>query len=207
MPGTPFTCCSIGSATVSINACALAPGYRAVTTMVGGTTLGYCDTGSAKIATAPISTIRIAMTFARTGRSIKNFEIKRGALGIGRGSLDLWLDLLARHGPLQPRDDDVVVRREPGFDDPHGADELPERHALLLHHVIGTDRQHIIAGLIVAKRRGGHQQRRHVALQRHAHAYEAAGRQAAVAVREHRAHRDRTGRVIDQRCDVIDLAR
>src|SRR5215831_3079013 len=49
--------------------------------MVGGTTLGYCATGSENSATPPITIIRMASTFARTGRSMKNFEIMaRGCL-------------------------------------------------------------------------------------------------------------------------------
>ncbi len=46
--------------------------------MVGGTTLGYCATGSENSATPPITIIRTASTFARTGRSMKNFEIMAG---------------------------------------------------------------------------------------------------------------------------------
>ena len=46
-----------------------------VTEMVGGTTFGYCATASLKSDTAPITTMRTASTFARTGRSMKNFEI------------------------------------------------------------------------------------------------------------------------------------
>ena len=83
MPSTPLTCCSIGSATVSITARALAPGYRAVTETVGGTTSGYCDTGKANRDAMPITTISMAMTFARTGRSMKNLEII--ALPLSRG--------------------------------------------------------------------------------------------------------------------------
>ena len=45
MPSTPLTRCSIGSATSRSTVAALAPGYRAVTCTVGGTTSGYCETG------------------------------------------------------------------------------------------------------------------------------------------------------------------
>jgi len=45
MFSTPLTCCSIGSATVSIKVRALAPGYRVATCTVGGTTSGYCAIG------------------------------------------------------------------------------------------------------------------------------------------------------------------
>src|ERR1700750_3208043 len=75
---TPFTCCSIGRAIVSTTVCALAPGYLAVTDTVGGTTLGYCDTGRRNSDTAPINTRTIASTLARTGCLMKYFEIIAG---------------------------------------------------------------------------------------------------------------------------------
>ncbi len=46
-----------------------------VTDTVGGTTFGYCATGSMYSATRPISTMTMASTLASTGRSMKNFEI------------------------------------------------------------------------------------------------------------------------------------
>ena len=52
--------------------------------MVGGTPLGYWATGNLISATAPITTMRMASTFARTGRSMKNFEIMtRRYFGVG----------------------------------------------------------------------------------------------------------------------------
>src|SRR6185503_2584035 len=39
---------------------------------VGGVIGGYCETGSTKSATAPSRIVTNAMTFARTGRSMKN---------------------------------------------------------------------------------------------------------------------------------------
>src|SRR5262249_1690811 len=41
---TPFTCCSIGAATVSRTTEALAPGYEPDTCTVGGVISGYCAT-------------------------------------------------------------------------------------------------------------------------------------------------------------------
>src|SRR3954447_4645741 len=75
MFSTPLTCCSIGSATVSTIVRAEAPGYRVVTCTVGGVTSGYCATGRENSATPPITSIRIAKTLARTGRSMKYLEI------------------------------------------------------------------------------------------------------------------------------------
>ena len=45
---TPLISCSSGAATVAAAVSAFAPGYDAVTVMLGGATSGYCETGSAK---------------------------------------------------------------------------------------------------------------------------------------------------------------
>ena len=72
MPSTPLTCCSMGDATVSATVCALAPGYMAFTTTVGGVISGYCSMGSPSTATPPTIIVMIAMTLAKIGRSMKN---------------------------------------------------------------------------------------------------------------------------------------
>src|SRR5213592_63474 len=61
--------------TVSSSVCAEAPGYTADTTMVGGATVGYCAIGSLVTDTAPITRMNSAITHAKTGRSMKNFDI------------------------------------------------------------------------------------------------------------------------------------
>ena len=80
MPSTPFTCCSIGTPTVSATVRASAPGYMAVTITVGGVMSGYCDTGSDEYVSAPARTIAMAMTIENMGRLMKNLE--NMALGI-----------------------------------------------------------------------------------------------------------------------------
>src|ERR1700749_5213042 len=119
MSSTPLTCCSIGSATVSITVLALAPGYRVVTCTVGGTTSGYCATARLNSATPPISTIRIAMTLERTGRSMKNFEIMAWLPSIRRCGrfdfLQLRIDLLAGDGAQQSGDHHTVVGLQSAF--------------------------------------------------------------------------------------------
>src|SRR5262249_52171228 len=123
MPSTPLTCCSMGSATVSITVRALAPGYRVVTWTVGGTTSGYWATGKTSSATAPITMVRIAMTLARTGRSMKNFEIigdpsvRAGARRLGRGRR-LRIDFLAGDCPQQAVHDHLIGGRNSFFDHP-----------------------------------------------------------------------------------------
>src|SRR5262245_48422238 len=74
MPSTPLTCCSIGAATVSATTCALAPGYEAETSTVGGAISGYCASGSVKRAMVPPSTITIDSTDAKIGRLMKKLE-------------------------------------------------------------------------------------------------------------------------------------
>src|SRR5690348_4074406 len=96
MPSTPLTCCSMGAATVSATTWALAPGYEAATSTVGGVISGYCVTGSAQTAMPPARVMTIDSTEAKIGRSMKNFEnttallclaaVRRTALGTKRGS-------------------------------------------------------------------------------------------------------------------------
>src|ERR1043165_6893357 len=74
MPSTPLTCCSIGAATVSATTCALAPGYEADTSTVGGVISGYWATGSVNSAMPPPSTMTIDSTEAKIGLLIKKRE-------------------------------------------------------------------------------------------------------------------------------------
>src|SRR5256885_14690740 len=74
MPSTPLTCCSIGAATVSATTWALAPGYVADTSTVGGAISGYCAIGSVNRATLPPSTMTMDSTEAKIGRLMKNRE-------------------------------------------------------------------------------------------------------------------------------------
>ena len=67
------------------------------------------------------------MTLARTGRSMKNFEIMARRLPPqSERSFKNRLDLLARHGRQQSRNDDAVVRRESLLDDAQLADLLAD---------------------------------------------------------------------------------
>src|SRR5262249_39586084 len=85
MPSTPLTCCSTGAATVSATTWALAPGYDAATSTVGGAISGYWAIGSVNRAMPPPSTMTIDSTEAKIGRLMKkrenigNSEQKEGA--------------------------------------------------------------------------------------------------------------------------------
>src|SRR5437764_13522729 len=80
IPSTPFTCCSIGAATVSATTWALAPGYEAETSTVGGVMSGYCAMGKVQPAMLPASTVTIDSTEAKIGRLMKNWENTRRSL-------------------------------------------------------------------------------------------------------------------------------
>src|SRR3954471_3154554 len=73
MFSTSFTSCSIGVAAVPATTLALAPGYVAVTEIVGGATSGYWAIGSCVRATTPTMTMTIDSTVAKMGRSMKKW--------------------------------------------------------------------------------------------------------------------------------------
>src|SRR3569623_1264650 len=75
MCSTPFTCCSMGAATVSDTVLAFAPGYEVVMVTVGGAISGYWEMGRLKSASAPPMMVTIEMTAAKTGRSMKKRAI------------------------------------------------------------------------------------------------------------------------------------
>ena len=63
--------CSIIWVTEFSTTCAEAPGYTALTVIVGGATVGYMEIGRLSIDSVPASMIRSAITQAKIGRSIK----------------------------------------------------------------------------------------------------------------------------------------
>ena len=71
---TPFTCCSIGTATLSAITGALAPGHIPVADTVGGVMSGVSSIGRLGTATVPNSAITIETTKANTGRWMKKRE-------------------------------------------------------------------------------------------------------------------------------------
>src|SRR5262249_110364 len=79
MPSTPLTACSMGAATVSATTFALAPGYEADISTVGGVISGYCATGKVNRAIEPPSTTTMDKTDAKIGRLMKNRENTRKA--------------------------------------------------------------------------------------------------------------------------------
>ena len=107
----------------------------------------------------------MARTFARTGRSMKNFEIIASSPLTSRRSapavrLHFGVDLLARDGAHDAADDDAVVLGQAFFDHAQFADELARLDFALLDHIVLVDDEHIASALIAAERDVGHQQGR-----------------------------------------------
>src|ERR1043165_7887974 len=74
MFGTPLIAFSMGDATVCSSVWADAPGYTACTVTTGGAISGYCAIGKERIAARPASTMKVEMTAANSGRSMKKRE-------------------------------------------------------------------------------------------------------------------------------------
>src|SRR5690242_18845968 len=89
--------------------------------MSGGAMEGNCATGRPVSATAPMITVRIAMTIATMGRLIKNLDI--GSPRLER------LRIYDHAGPnlLQPFDDDALARLYAIANDPLMSDGVAER--------------------------------------------------------------------------------
>src|SRR5260221_531466 len=77
-------CCSMTCTTVSCTVVAEAPGYVVLICTEGGAIGGYCSIGRAKIDNAPATMIRMAMTIAKIGRSMKNLAMLLRLSGLDR---------------------------------------------------------------------------------------------------------------------------
>src|SRR5262249_34037067 len=116
--------------------------------------LGYCATGRVARATEPISTITMASTLARTGRSLKNLGImaryRPALVGRSREGRQLGHDLAARHSAAAGREHDAVVGRQAAGDDPEIAhQQLACLDPLLLDDVVLVDHQDVLTRLVL----------------------------------------------------------
>src|SRR6201996_5001658 len=75
IPGVPFTCCSMGVATVCSTVWASAPVNWPLTCTIGGVISGYWSMGRTAIEIAPVSTSTMDITIAVTGLLIKVLAI------------------------------------------------------------------------------------------------------------------------------------
>src|SRR5438552_12921090 len=74
MYGRPLLAFSVREARLSPSVSAEAPGYTACTVTTGGAISGYCAIGSERIDARPASTMKVEMTAAKSGRSMKKRE-------------------------------------------------------------------------------------------------------------------------------------
>src|SRR5687768_10312057 len=96
----------------------------------GGAMSGYCSTDSERMLATPASMIAMAMTQAKTGRSMKMRETMRSApaprraarSGQGRRACGDRPDHVARLQPVQALGDHPVARRQARGDQPLVAD-------------------------------------------------------------------------------------
>ncbi|WP_448206766.1 TetR/AcrR family transcriptional regulator C-terminal domain-containing protein [Azospirillum sp. sgz302134] len=83
---------------------------------VGGAIFGYCSTGRRRIASAPASMMTMAMTQAKTGRSMKNLDMRGGDGAFGHALLHAGAheqagqQLLVRVGEDRPQLDGAGPR-------------------------------------------------------------------------------------------------
>src|SRR5258708_16666122 len=102
------------------------------------------------MATPPITIIKMASTFARTGRAMKKSEIMAPLLFAARGrgrrrseGLELRIDLLTRDRPQDAGDDDAIVGLEPALDHTQVADPPTDRNLSLLHRIVLPAHAHV----------------------------------------------------------------
>src|ERR1700682_3564664 len=145
MLSTPLISCSIGEAMVSARTSAEAPGYVAVTCMVGGTISGYSVIGSARYEIAPIRLRMTEIPPAKIGRSIKKGENPMDASRnpAPRPSADgrlnasaLRPDLLAGSGTGEALDDYGVAAFHTCPDYAQAVHHRPELDAFDAHHAV-----------------------------------------------------------------------
>jgi len=93
----PFIFCSMTWVTLSSTVLEDAPGYVALMVTAVGAIFGYCDMGRLTMDKMPASMMMMAMTQAKTGRSMKNLAIMRApdpycccTVLCSAGCSDLW---------------------------------------------------------------------------------------------------------------------
>ena len=165
---------------------------------------GYWATGRRNRQITPISTRTIASTFARTGCSIKNFDIiaafpERVDCG------QLRHDLSAGARPPQFADDDPIVGSQPRSDRAQAAKYLSQLNVAFFDNVVVIDDEQVTAALIFLQRPVRDKQRvARAALHRQSDAHKKARQQIAVRVCEHAAQKHCSCRGVDPGRDVFE---
>src|SRR5262245_48695390 len=111
------------------------------------------------MATPPITIIKMASTFARTGRAMKKSEIMAPRLFGARargwrrsGGLELRIDLLTRDRPQDTSDDDTIVGLKPALDHAQVADPRADRDLALIDRVVVVEHEQVTSALVAAER-------------------------------------------------------
>ena len=99
------------------------------------------------------------MTLARTGRSMKNFEIMAGSYLAARGCDSIVCSCGSTFWPGIARNRPAITTRssafDAAFDHAQFAVERAGLHLALLDHVVLVDDQHVAAALVAAERGSG----------------------------------------------------
>jgi hypothetical protein len=165
----------------------------------------------------------MASTLARTGRSMKNFEITgappslpwpaRGGGWSGGASrrrgvrrLHLRIDLLARYSPQHAGHHHAVLRVQTTLDHAPLIRPRADLDLALRDDIVLVDDEDIAPSLIAADRRIGNEQGILRFAERNAHAHEIARQQYPARVLQHGADRQRPGRRIDRGRGVVERA-
>src|SRR5207245_165845 len=112
---------------------------------------GYSATGSCTMATTQTITMRMEITMATIGRSMKNLAIGGGLLpraafgGLARRQPDL----LAGAHPVASLHDDPLAGLEPLGDDPERADARVDLHPAHVHGLVRPDHRNLVDPLHV----------------------------------------------------------
>src|SRR6266545_3553869 len=121
---------------------------------------GYSATGSCTIATTPMITMRMEITIATIGRSMKNLAmwslLRRVGLG-GRARRES--DLLAGPHAVAALDDDPLAGLEAGRDDPERADAGVGLHRAHVDGLVRADHRDLVHALNVLHGPLGDQER------------------------------------------------
>src|SRR5450830_365879 len=227
MLSRPLICSSRGAATVSEITRGLAPGNWARTTMRGGDTSGYSETGSWKIDSSPTSTMKIDRTMAKRGRSMKKCEMSMAGrlsffIGLGSFGRARWRtrrqrpamlvqlhhgrrDGRAGKGPQQAVHHHQFARLD-ALDGAHAIDQGARLDGPLFDDVVLADDEDHLAGLVGGNRPVADDDGRVLAAADQLDAGEQAGRIKPILVVEHGTPADRGGGGIETVVNEIHLA-
>src|SRR5215831_19482390 len=211
MRSTPLTSCSTGTATDCSTASADAPGYVAVTRMLGGARNGYCSTDRPRMITTPNMTIRIEMTIETIGRLIKKFPIalasflfSRGIAGCGCGG---GLYFTSRSGFLHALDDDPLSPVEPIEHDVIVICLVAKSHTAHLHLVLLIDDHYRLGALQLLDRTLWDQYRIFLRGDGHTYAGKLTGPDVAVGISKRSFCFERSGLWINSAVQHLERSR